>query len=337
MKKIILFAAAALALASCENNDDNTVPCPQQARITATIGESTRAKDDTWNPGDKIGISSTVGPEVGPYINLEYTTDGNGEFIGSPLFYYKPMTLIAYYPFKGPENTAPGLIEAKTSAEYQKAENQPTIDFLWDTKTNKDQADFSATDPTVKFEFSHKMSKLTFALEGSKEEVEVNGVVTIHEVKAEDIVRYEIEGLVLDGTFDPATGVCSIDNSVDPQNIEIKIKDFIEEPVKEGESLSPPPLIVFPQKPGNSKVILHVYTDELKNSSVLQHYTCALTFKDGELEPGNNYKFTIRVSKVGLKLAEMKIVDWNTEREVNLTATIDGNVTEGGATEDEQK
>lgn len=324
MKKIILLAAAALALASCENNDDNDnlVPSGECARITATIGESvsSRAKDSTWSPGDRIGISSTVGAVVGPYTNLEYTTDGSGAFDGTSLFFYKPMTLTAYYPFTGSEGTDPGSIKVNTNAEAQKAENQPLIDFLWDTRTNQDDKDFSATNNTISFVFTHKMSELIFAFKGSKE-VRENGKVIATEVKVSDLVAYEIEGLVMDGSFNTTTGICAINNSATPEKLKIDVEKGT---VKDEIFLSP--LIVLPQKPGNNAVKLHVYTDELGNSSVLQHYTCMLTFGDGELKPGNCYKYTIQITKTGLKLDKMSIINWNTEREVNLTASIDGGV-----------
>lgn len=110
MKKIFLLAAITLALAACDNNEDSLVSSPVAAKISATIGESTlsRAVDDSWAKGDQIGISSTVGSVVGPYINLKYTTkDGDGQFKGTELFFYKPMTLTAYYPFVGEEGKAP--------------------------------------------------------------------------------------------------------------------------------------------------------------------------------------------------------------------------------------
>lgn len=305
MKKIILLAVATLALASCENNDDNIEPLHDYARITATIGGSvsTRAKDATWSEGDMIGISSTVGTIEAPYTNLKYTTGGDGEFTGTPVFFYKPMTLTAYYPFTGTEGIAPGIISTTTDATCQNSENQPQIDFLWDSKTNQDQKDFSASNPNVNFTFTHKMSKLTFAFKGSKEVIE-NGTVIAKEVKVSDMVSYEIEGLVMDGSFDTTTGVCAIDDSAEPRNLMIDVtKGSVEDEI----SLSP--LILFPQKPGNSKVKLHVYTDELDNPGYLQHYVCTLTFGDGELKPGNNYKYTIQISKLGLKLEKMTIVD----------------------------
>lgn len=322
MKKIIFLAAASLLLASCENNDDNTLSSYKLSRITASIGEdvSTRAKDDTWSPGDVIGISSTVGAGDGHYINVKYTTDGTGVFEGAPLYYYNSMTLTAYYPFTGSEKKAPGLIKVVTDAANQTPENQPQIDFLWDSKTNVDRKDFSVSNTTVNFTFTHRMSKLTFAFRGSEPVIQ-NGIEIAPEVKVSDIVAYEIEGLVMDGSFDTATGICAIDDNAETQKIKI---DIPKGDVKEEIDLFP--LIFFPQKPGNTNVKLHVYTDELENTGVLQHYICTLTFGDGELKPGNSYKYTVQVSRVGLILGKITIDDWNTERDVNLTATVDGGV-----------
>lgn len=332
MKKIILITAAtaaALALASCEDNDVNIDSSSDQPlRISASIGETTsRAHDTSWSAGDKIGILSSVGTMPGPYINLEYTTDtGNGFFTGTPMFYYKPMTLIAYYPFTGSEDTDPGVITARTDADNQVSQRQVNIDFLWDSKTNEDIKDFSAANPEITFTFSHKMSKLTFAFIGTNEVENEEGVLIAEEVKASDIVAYEIEGLVMEGTFDTSTGICAIGSS-DPENLKIEFeKGTVKDEKVAANAEELPPLIVFPQKPGNSTVKLHVYTDELDNPDYLQHYVCTLTFGDGELKPGNCYKYTIQISKVGLQLKTMTIENWIPERDVNVTATIDGGV-----------
>lgn len=172
MKKIYIFAAlATLSLAACDNND-NPDATSDALNITATIGESTltRATDQKWDPGDQIGISSTVSGVVGPYVNVKYTTsDGSGNFSGDRLFYYKPMTLMAYYPYTGEKGTAPGangIISADTRIGNQSADTQPLIDFLWDSKTNENQKDFSASKPDVTFTFAHKMSRLTFKFKG---------------------------------------------------------------------------------------------------------------------------------------------------------------------------
>lgn len=59
MKKIYFFAAAALALAACSNDDKYADNEPVAARITANIGNSisSRAAGTVWAKGDKIGQS----------------------------------------------------------------------------------------------------------------------------------------------------------------------------------------------------------------------------------------------------------------------------------------
>lgn len=335
MKKIYLFAAATLSLVACDSNDDNPDNSQQPVKIFATIGESavSRASDTKWAPGDKIGISSSVGAVGGPYVNVLYTTDnGDGNFIGAPLFYYKPMTLTAYYPFTGTEGTVPGndgIISATTDAEAQK--NLPAIDFLWDQQTgltpSATEGTSSKPEVKVKFTFAHKMSKLMFAFKGTPEqEIYVKGIkYIVPEVKVSDMVAYELEGLVMGGTFNTADGICAIKN-VAAENLKIEVEKGT---VKDETPLSP--LIVFPQKPGNTTVKLRVYNNEIEGVDD-QTYTCTLSFGDGELKPGYCYKYTIQITKIGLILEQMSIVEWEDafEETPNLAATIDGGWTPDG-------
>lgn len=320
MKKIFLLAAATLALAAC-NNDDNPTDQAVAAHITATICESlpTRASDNSWGSNDKIGISSTVGP----FINLEYTTEkGDGTFTGTPIFFYKKMTLTAYYPFTDDEGTAPGtdgIITADTRAENQTAAKQPYIDFLWDTQTG-----FTTQDPNVNFKFAHKMSKVTFTFQSSKEVI-VNGITIAGPVNVRDMVHYTINGLVLDGTFNTATGECAVKDDTDEEPLTIDVKDKSEEKIEDDETvtITVPSLILFPQTFSGGIPTLDIYTDELEDLNNLQHYKCNLAFSNGEIKPGYHYKYTIKVSKIGLIVGEMTVEPW-VESERFLIATIDG-------------
>ncbi|MDE6485315.1 MAG: fimbrillin family protein [Duncaniella sp.] len=327
MKKIYLLAAASLLLAACDNNDDNPQSSYQAAKITAKIDDSnlSRAINTSWAPGDVIGIHSIVGREgenrvIGPYFNVEYTTQkGDGTFTGDSLYFYKPMTLYAYYPFgKAGEADGPddeGIIVANTRPANQMANEQRRIDFLWDSENG-----FTARNPNVNFTFTHRMSQLTFKF--------LNTSVgdPKQEVLVKNITAYEILGLGFEGTFNTYTGVCAIN---DPDvNDSIKIDTFKDgttpfyNNIQHDEFLDP--VIMFPQKPGNDKVLLRLYLNELDNETQLQTYTCTLTFGDGELKPGCSYKYTIRVSKVGLIVGDMSIEPWIVERDVKLTSTIDG-------------
>lgn len=343
MKKIYILAALTLVLTACDNNNNNPdgvvvdPDAPQTVmEVSATIGERSlsRASDVTWGEGDRIGISSTVGDVVGPFINLEYTTaDGDGKFEGTDIFFYNNMTLTAYYPFAGKEGTAPGTIEATTGADFQTVENQPKIDFLWDTKTGVGKQDFSAGEPNVNFTFAHKMSKISFKFKGSQPVYDPSDptVMLSRGVDVATMIEYSIKGMVLDGTFDTATGTCAIDGDTatliqkfDPLNV--TDEDF--ERVREF-----PSLIVFPQ-PADG-FTLHITTDELKHETALQHYKCALAFTDNVIKPGCHYNFTIQVTKRGLSVGNLEITPWSDADEKFVTATIDGGVDDNEEGENE--
>ncbi|MDE6378028.1 MAG: fimbrillin family protein, partial [Duncaniella sp.] len=121
MKKIYLLAAFTLALTACDSNDDNTSASSSSevpARVTATIAESvaSRAAGTQWAKDDKIGITINVMGEdendetLYPtgYTNVCYTTEGDGEFKGTPLFFYWPMVVPAYYPYSDAQEVVPG-------------------------------------------------------------------------------------------------------------------------------------------------------------------------------------------------------------------------------------
>lgn len=289
MKKIYLLAAATLALAACDSNDDNTLASPVAVQVSATIGESTlsRATDNLWSEGDSIGITATVGGVVGPFINVKYTTlDGNEKFTGNPLYFYKPMTLNAYYPFSGTEGTAPSIIEVVTAAENQTAEKQPKIDFLY-----ADHTSVSATAPNVNFTFAHKMSKLTFIFKKGNDGADIS-----------KIKSYQIDGLVLRGTFDPTTGVCTLKDGATAETLSIALGETDKKIDADG-LLTVPSLIIFPQTIVD-KVRLKITDSEE------QDYACDLTFDGKPIEPGNNYRYTIKVTKTGLIIEKPTITNW---------------------------
>ncbi|MDE7411667.1 MAG: fimbrillin family protein [Paramuribaculum sp.] len=321
MKKIYILAAAALTMASCDNSNDNTDNSPQPAKIYATIGESplSRASESKWAPNDKIGISSSVGAVGGPYVNVEYTTAaGDGNFTGTDLFFYKPMTLIAYYPFDGVEGSVPGvdgLISANTGPDNQTSDLQPGYDFLWDS-----QSGFTASDPKVNFTFSHKMSKITFTFISS-ESAYNNGVEISKGVDVSTMVAYDLEELVVDGTFNTATGVCSVDDDTPKDNRGLKI-EFPKNTVVDKEPM--PSLIVFPQTLKGGSVTLRIYTDELDPGAPLQEYKCSLAFSSGEIKSGCHYTYSIQVTKHGLMVGQVSIKGWEEEPDRFMTATIDG-------------
>lgn len=316
MKKIFILAITTFVLTSC-NNDVNFDEKPVSAKITATIGDIiiSRASDQSWEPNDSIGISSIVGGNEVPYFNVKYITKkGDGFFEGTPLYFYKPMTLTAYYPYNGKKDVPlgiDGIIEASTRPADQLPEYQSAIDFMWDYKTG-----ITASHPNVDFTFTHKMSKITFVFQSSPELKDQTGKVIAGPVDVEDMINYKINELVLDGTFNTKTGLCSVKSDASPESLSIDVTDVID-------NQAVLPIIVFPQSLSGGSTTLDIYTDELNDPDNLQHYKCNLSFSEGEILPGYHYKYTIKVSKIGLIVGKMTIEPWK-ESIRSMTATIDG-------------
>lgn len=282
MKKIYLLAAATLAIAAC-NNDDNYDNQPVAAQITATIGESAvaRASDNQWAKGDRIGISMGT-----KYLNMEYTTDnGDGTFSGTTMYFpnkTEPVTLTAYYPYTGHEGESP-VLEASTPAENQTPEKQADFDFLYSKLS-----DVTGSNPKVDFTFSHRMSKLTIIFKnGSGMDVS-------------KITSCSIEGLILYGSFDTATGECTAKSDAGTKSLNINTANVKTE-------VALPSLIIFPQSLENKTVTLKI-TDSEK-----QDFACDLSFEGNRIMSGNNYQFTITVNKTGLTINKSSITDWTTK------------------------
>ena len=203
--KTRLFALAALgiAFAACNNDNENLNDGPVAAKFTAAIGDNVTATtrvsgtDGTkWDKGDRIGITCIGGSS---YNNVPYVTNnGNGNFTpaSDDIIYFDntdEVTFHAYYPYKDDNEMTEGKIAAPTDAKAQ--EVQTRHDFLF-----ADGAKGSTYNPEVKFTganaFSHCMSRITLNFKGG------SGVT----IPTDGPTSYTLKGLLLQGTFDPATG-----------------------------------------------------------------------------------------------------------------------------------
>ena len=140
-KKYVLFAAAALTLTACSNEDENISNGPVAAQVTAGIGGvQTRASGTTWGNGDAIGVSTTSNTQT-QYTNMKYTTTGDGNFThaadlggeASGIFFQdatETVTFCAYYPHIGTEGTDAGTINNVQTNDQTK---QSSFDFLFAT------------------------------------------------------------------------------------------------------------------------------------------------------------------------------------------------------------
>lgn len=288
MKKLFLLATATAALMACSNNDEPVNNELIAARITANINgaSETRAAGTQWTSNDKIGV--TCSSEGASYSNVEYTTTkGDGNFATSTPFYFPDVntekSFTAYYPYKATSEMENGVITGSTAAENQTSANQPDIDYLWaGTQTA------TGGSPNVNFSFAHKMSKLTLKFQQG-------GDVTLSDMKT-----YKLSSLVLEGTFNTTNGTAAAKTEgTTATNLVMNVSN-----VTSDDEFS---LILYPQTISEGLTLSVDVNDNLS-------YKCKLKVNDGsdltQLEAGNNYTFTITVSKAGLTITNSTISDW---------------------------
>ena len=198
--RFFAFAALALTLAACNNDNENLNDGPVAARFTAAIGNNVTATPSTrvsgtdgdlWDNGDCIGITGAG------YTNIPYVTSGDGNFTPKsvPIYYDDPSehAFSAYYPYQEDSKLTEDKITVTTDATAQ--QNQSSIDFLFASG-----ATGSTYNPDVKFvkdnSFHHCMSRITFTFIGG------SGVT----IPAEGPLNYTLKDLLLEGSFDTANG-----------------------------------------------------------------------------------------------------------------------------------
>ena len=280
--RFFAFAALALTLAACTNDNEVMDNGPVAARINAEISNAvaTRASGTTWNENDRIGLTG-IGTQ---YDNVPYIMNG-GTFKedGEPIYFHTTEEVVfrAYYPYDENGKT----LKATTDGEAQK--NQPEIDFLYATG-----ATASTHNPTVNFtdgtkaggkdcSFHHCMSQITLTF------VAGDGV-SFSAIQPES---YTLSGLVLTGSFDTTTGIAKTDDGAQAANLDMPIGSQLTSSV-----------ILFPQ----TVTALPLY---VKYNG--ERYKATLNIPEGALQAGNNYTYTVKVRNRGIEVSQATIAAWN--------------------------
>ena len=265
--RLLTFAALALALAACTNDNENLNDGPVAAKFTAAIGDNVTATTrvsgtdgDQWDDDDRIGITCTGGSS---YNNVPYVTTGDGNFtsVGTIIFFDSPdeVTFRAYYPYKDDNEMTEGKIAATTDAKAQEVQTQHDFLFANGAKGSTYNPDVSFTGANA---FSHCMSRITLNFK------EGSGVI----IPTDGPTSYTLKGLLLQGTFDPTTGqTATTANSA-------------ADVILPGSLTSS---IFFPQTVSDieMKIVLNGNT-----------YNATLPVEDGKLQSGKEYHYEITIS-----------------------------------------
>ena len=291
--RLFAFAALALSLAACTNDNEVMDNGPVAARINAEISDAvaTRASGTQWAVGDRIGISTVEGT-ADSYANVCYEWNGNS-FTTSPekaIYFHTTEDVVfrAYYPYDENGKT----LKATTDGEAQK--NQPKIDFLYATgataNTRKPEVNFTDgnpvgttnPDPALDHSFHHCMSQITLTF-GAGDGVDFSQVKPI---------GYELDKVKLTGTFNPADGTAAADDEEKSGTLGMDLAD--------GTLTSS--VILFPQ----TVTALPLY---VKYNG--ERYKATLNIPEGALQAGNNYTYTVKVRNRGIEVSQATIAAWN--------------------------
>ena len=140
--RFFAFAALALTLAACNNDNENLNDGPVAAKFTADIYESvsTRVNQDgtDWTDGDCIGITGAG------FINIPYVRE-SGQFVPEDKTIYfndtETKTFNAYYPYQAEG----GTVSVSTAADKQGT----GIDFLFASGATGDTHNPEVSAPTI--------------------------------------------------------------------------------------------------------------------------------------------------------------------------------------------
>lgn len=150
--RFFAFAALALTLAACNNDNENLNDGPVAAQFIADITPATRVNSEgtDWTDGDRIGVTGAG------FTNVPYKRE-NGKFVtdGTTIYFNdtETHTFHAYYPYQSDG----GTVTVSTAADKQGT----GIDFLFASG-----ATGNTHNPTVSFTgdhtFHHCMSLIKF-------------------------------------------------------------------------------------------------------------------------------------------------------------------------------
>lgn len=316
MKKYLFFAAAALALASC-SNDDNVLDNanePVEIRLTGGLQVQTRAThglDTKLKSGEKVYVwvddagSGVTSTEL--YAKNELTADADGNLSGgTAMFFPSTGNAVNIYAIHG--NLSEYTSFWSTGQTHTVATDQTSgegktgyavSDLVYCKKEN-----VARTTQAVNLEFKHLLSKVEVVL------VQGNG--------APGIKKVEILNTKLQASFTPdKTNGCTV--TATGEIADDKNAITIDNGITASENTSSNPTlneaIIVPQTVAKDTQLFCITTD---NDGTLYYKVPdgGVTFAGGK-----KYRYTITANLTGLTVT-CSIEDWGTTTEASGNAEM---------------
>ena len=279
--RFFAFAALALTLAACNNDNENLNDGPVAAKFIADITPATRVNSEgtDWTDGDRIGVTGAG------FINIPYVRE-SGQFVPEDKTIYfndtETKTFNAYYPYQAEG----GTVTVSTAADKQGT----GIDFLFASGATGD-----TRNPVVEFtdktkdggadnSFHHRMSLIKFTFKPGDGLI-FNGM---------EPADYTLDGLKHEGTFDTATGTTAVTAAVEsPITMQLG-----------GATTSQ--VIILPQEVTSSLNLKVSYNGQSYIAQLKLPATPTANFYTA----GYAYTYNITLSNKGITVEEPEITPW---------------------------
>ena len=291
--RFFAFAALALTLAACNNDNENLNDGSVAAQFIADITPATRVNSEgtDWTEGDRIGVTGAG------FTNVPYKRE-YGMFVPDGTVIYfddtETHTFHAYYPYQAEG----GTVTVSTAADKQGT----GIDFLFASGATGDthNPEVSFTDKTDKGgpdnSFQHCMSLIKFTFKAGDGLI-FNGM---------EPADYTLDGLKHEGTFDTATGTTAVTAAVEsPITMQLG-----------GATTSQ--VIILPQGVTTS-LDLTVSFNGLDYTTTLPNPSKP---EANQFSAGYAYTYNITLNNKGITVEEPEITPWEPGDSNNVSITL---------------
>jgi hypothetical protein len=284
--KYFIYAATAMSLVACSNDNDAVLDTPVALTVEANIEDvtTTRASISTFTEGNAIGVTVTAGTSTG--TNKKYVYGTSGRFASTDGIYFidtKKVTIAAYYPYAEAASTS-ATLEQTTAGEPE--------DYLFGTGSGS----ILSASKGVAVTFQHVMSKLTFTF------AKGDGV-TDDDIAS--LQQYTVSGLIWTGTFDTQQGTTA--TTGDAVSLTPTVSLSANDPSHA--------LILYPQTPVGD-VTLALTLDG-------NTYKASIAVPEAGFEAGNNYAYDVKVNRSALFITSATIEPWSAHESVSTSTTYD--------------
>ena len=296
---------AAGLLASCTNDelaDNPLADGPVALSVTADISQVvTRATATAFENEDPIGIfpMRKDALETGQ-ANKPYTYNGS-TFTSADPYYFQDkgmVTFNAYYPYDADLTAENHAIDIDTRAKYQKSETIEGTNIEWRTNDYLfASAETNVIEPSVSYTgdnaFNHVMTQVVFVFNAGTDD----GVSDLSALSGYKIAT----PLVMDGSFDAATGKATPDADAKAEEIEMTVTG------PAATELRADPLILLPQAISGSKLELEVTYNS-------QTYQAELNAPTAGLQAGYSYTYNVTIKNTELEVTNASINGWHSDQ-----------------------